>query len=71
MHGSFFSSIVNSKMQDAPSSLCSGVLHITCFPDENVLCTNKKVLDEKERKFLLFGSCPFEIQEGYEKCMHM
>lgn len=50
----------------------SGVLHFLCFPDENILFTNEeKVLDEKESKFILFGSYPFQIQAGYEKCMQM
>lgn len=48
-----------------------GFFPYSCFPDENILCTNKKVLDEKESKFLLLGSYPFEIQAGYEKCMQM
>lgn len=44
----------------------------SCFPDENILFTNKeKVLDEKESKFILFGSYPFQIQAEYEKCMQM
>lgn len=44
----------------------------SCFPDENILCTNKKkVLDEKESKFLLLGSYLFEIQAACEKCMQM
>jgi len=44
----------------------------SCFHDENILCTNKKkVLDEKEGKYLLLGSYPFEIQVGYKKCMQI
>lgn len=48
-------------------------VYIFILSDENILCTNKKkVLDEKESKFLfVIGSYPCEIQAGYEKCMQM